>query len=199
MKVNQRDFAMFVQNNGSKFPYSEIRKTRRHFYVKWIVFAKRARRHSFVTLPSNCVNKDTLNHLIITKQAIPLTSSMNEIVDYMERWGKSEDSVWYQQVVDWLAFICREGIKREHLGVLYDCVALKVRREIYLHAGTVATSETSRIFNAWRTFFFDQYARSTTDFIALKQSSMVFVATLIANLISSPPVTPISNAVVVSP
>ena len=131
MKVDLSEFQIFLRRNGNKFPYSQIRKTRSTVYVKWIVLAAG---QSFVNLPSMSLDKPTLNHLIVTQQAWPLPTDMGDIIDYMEWQGRSEDAVWYHNVVDWIAFICREGIKRDHLGLLYDCVvALRVRRLIDEH------------------------------------------------------------------
>ena len=167
------DFQLFLQQHGRKFPYNQVRKTRRTFHVKWLVLA--CTNTSYVTLPSCVVDKKTLNHLIITKQAWPLTTEMDEIIDYMECWGRQQDPVWYSQVVDWVAYICREGIKRDHAGLLYDCIALRVRRMLYLHLGSVTSRTARRLFTRWREYFFREYANGYSEFSVLKAASVLFI------------------------
>ena len=179
MRVNLSEFQIFLRRNGSKFPYNQIRKTCSSIYVKWLVLA--AGGQSFVTLPSISIDRPTLNHLVMTQQAWPLPAEMGEIVDYMECWGRSEDSVWYHNVVDWIAFICSEGIKRDHLGLLYDCVALRVRRLIEQHMGTRMTQRTRRLFQQWREYFFSQYENGSTKFVTLKRASIAFVRGAMSN------------------
>ena len=187
MKINASEFQTFLRRNGKKFPYNQIRKTRSTIYTKWLVLAAG---QSFVTLPSISIDKPTLNHLVVTQQAWPLPAEMGNIIDYMECWGRGEDAVWYHNVVDWIAFICREGIKRDYLGLLYDCVALRVRRLIEQDMGSQVTALTRRVFQQWREYFFSQYESGSTDFVSLKRASIAYVRGAMSNL--THPTTPLS-------
>ena len=178
MKVKLSEFQIFLRRNSKKFPYNQIRKTRSAIYTKWLVLGAG---QSFVTLPSISIDKPTLNHLVMTQQAWPLPAEMSEIIDYMECWGKGEDVVWYQNVVDWIAFICREGIKRDRLGLLYDCVAMRVRRLVEQQFGVTTTQLTRRILQQWREYFFSQYENGSTDFVTLKRASIAFVRGAMSN------------------
>ena len=172
MRIHLSEFQIFLQRNGNKFPYNQVRKTRSTIYVKWLVLAAG---ESFVTLPSISINKATLNHLVMTQQAWPLPADMSKIIDYMEGQGRAEDVVWYHNVVDWIAFICREGIKRDRIGLLYDCVALRVRRLIEQHMGSTTTEPAKRILTHWREYFFSQYENGSRDFVTLKRASVAYV------------------------
>ena len=180
MKLNLSEFQIFLRRNGNKFPYNQVRKTRNTIYAKWLVLA--AGQSSFVTLPSISLDKPTLNHLVMTQQAWPLPADMSEIIDYMECWGRGEDRVWYHNVVDWIAFICREGIKRDHLGLLYDCVALRVKRIIDEELGSRTTELTRRLLRQWREYFFSQFENGSTDFITVKRASIAFVRGAMSNI-----------------
>jgi hypothetical protein len=193
MKLNKSDFNSFVQQKSGKYPYCEVRITRRHFHVKWLVLAQSGT--SFVSLPSRVLSKETVTSLIIGKEALPVPFVLNEIMDFMERWGRGEDNVWYRQVVDWVGFVCNEGIKQDYLGIAYDCIALRVRRVLYLHG----MDGNRRIFTAWKTFFFHQYEYVTSDFVLLKQASMNFIAGMIHTEIPGTAATVGSNLSVVSP
>ena len=108
----------------------------------------------------------------------------------MECSGRDEDNVWYHSVVNWIAFICREGIKRDHLGLLYDCMALRVRRLIEQHMGPRTTQRTRRLFQQWREYFFSEYENGSTDFVTLKRASVAYVRGAMSNWIPtvlSPP------------
>jgi hypothetical protein len=193
MNIKKSDFQLFITEKARWYPYSEVRFTRRHFHVKWLLLAQCEK--SFVMLPSRVLQKATATALIVGKEALPVPTMLNEIVDFMERWGRSDDQVWYKQVVNWIGYVCNEGIKRDYLGVAYDCVALKVRRVLHLRG----IDGNTRVFTAWKTFFFHQYHHVTKEFVLLKQASMDFVAHMIGDGTPGSAAVVNSNAVVVSP
>ena len=127
----------------------------------------------------------------MTLQAWPLPADMGEIIDYMECWGRGEDAVWYHNVVNWIGFICREGIKRDRLGLMYDCVALRVRMLIEQNMGGQGTTQpTRRLLQQWREYFFTRYEHGVTDFATLKRGSIVYVRGVMSNMASSVAVLP---------
>jgi hypothetical protein len=197
MKVEKKDFDLFVRLNGRKYPYSDVRFTRRHFHPQWLLLARPGVRSSYLILPSGALSKVASTGLIISKEALPVPHHLDEILTFMERWGRGEDPVWYRQVVDWIGFVCNAGIRRNYMGIAYDCVALKVRRMLYLHYGLGSTELTRTIFTGWKTFFFYQFEYVTTDFIVLKQQSMEFVSNRM--VFSGTAATVTSNVTVVSP
>ena len=186
MSDNDPDFAHFVGLYGRRFPYNAIRRTRHCFHVKWLLLE--GPKATYMTLPSACLNKETQMHLLLTRQAVPATKEMDDIIDYMESWGRVEDPVWHRQVINWLGFICKHGIKRDHLGLVYDCVAFRVRRLINLQVGTTPTSWplTRRAITGWSSFFMAEWKRSS-DFVALKKSSVQYVLAELPNPIPNVP------------
>ena len=162
MKVSFTDIQPFLQKNGRKFPYNQVSKTCRSFYPKWVVLKERHGQTN-VTLPSSAIDKRTFNHLIITKQAWPLSPFMDQILDHVESWGREEDASQYRNVLGWIAHICIEGIRRDNLGLLYDCVAFRVRDIVQEYTGSRITSLTRLLLNNWREAFFRMYASGLTD------------------------------------
>ena len=139
---------------------------------------------SYIAIPSACLDKETQMHLITTMQALPAIKEMDEIIEYMECWGRVEDPVWHRQVMNWLGFMCREGLKRDHLGIVYDCVAFRVRRVINIQVGTTPNSWplTRRVITGWSAFFMREWSR-TSDFVTLKQGSVEFILGELPNAI----------------
>ena len=173
-------YQMFLRKYGRKFPYNAIKKTRRTFHTKWLLLLGPS--STYTAIPSVCFDKETQMMLIMTFQALPATKEMDEIIEYMECWGRVEDPVWHRQVMNWLGFICQEGVKRDHLGLAYDCVAYKVRRIINLRVGTIPTSWnlTRRVISGWSDVFMAEWKR-THDFKTLKQRSVEYVLGEIPN------------------
>ena len=189
MKIVLTKYQQFLRQHGRKFPYSQVRKTRRTFYSKWIILRERHGGRCNVTLPSSTIDKATLNHLIISLQAWPLSPGMDEIIDYMERYGRLEDNAWYHNVVNWIAHICSNGIRRCHMGLLYDCVALRVREIVYEHTGSRVTQLTRVLLEQWRQTFFAMYEHGTTDFVTLHEESVAYILNRIRTSIPGTPST----------
>ena len=145
------DFNSFLRTHCKRFPYNRIRKPRRSFHVKWLFLE--APNGSYIVIPSVCLNKQTQMQLLISLQALPATREMDDIIEYMECWGRQEDAVWYHKVIDWLAFTCREGIKRESLDLSYDCIALIVRRTLEIQGASTSTQLTRTVIVGWIGFF----------------------------------------------
>jgi hypothetical protein len=116
----------------NKWPYNEVLQTRQHFHPKWIFL--RGYHHeiiwsqpcSFKAIPSTFFHKETLNSLILTKEAVPLTEELDDIMDCMECWGRGLNQCWYFKVVDCLGRILNQGPKVPKALVLKQCIKYRV-------------------------------------------------------------------------
>ena len=165
------EFQTFLRCYGGRFPYSDVRKTRRTFHVKWLLLGDSG---THVAIPSSCVDSETQNHSIITLQAVPATQEMEGIIEYMERWGRVEDPVWHRKVLNWLVYICQQGIKRPHMSIVYDCIVVKIRHVLNEHLGT-RYALTGRIMNNWHDLYVRKWNSGVKDFAVLKQYSIEYV------------------------
>ena len=190
MNISNLEVQNFIRNHGRRFPYSDVRKTRRSFHVKWLLLRAP---HRFVTLPSLSLKKSTVNYLVVTKQAWPVTPLMETIIEHMEFIGREEDPVWHRQVVDWLAFICREGIKRDAIGILYDCVAFRARRIVYRNTLSTTSGLTASLLDGRREQFFHHYHNVSTDFASLKDASLAHLEHEIESTIFVVPAVAVSD------
>ena len=177
MKVSFTEYQVFLRAHGRRFPYNQVKKTRNSFHTKWLLLANVDK---YIAIPSHCIDNQTQNHLIITYQALPTTQDMDPIIEHMERWERS-DPVWHRQVIDWIAFICREGVKRDQYGLVYDCVAFKVRKAIYQHIGC-QWELTGRLFHRWSEKFCKKWRNGQRDFGCLVEFTMDMVDDLLRNI-----------------
>jgi len=90
---------LFLLQNGNNYPYNDCLATRNRIYSKWLLVesgsfgcfnADRTKRT--VALSATTFNAPTVQHLILTKQALPVPNIVSEVLDYMEIWGNEYDS-----------------------------------------------------------------------------------------------------------
>ena len=80
----------------------------------------------YFPIPSSTFDPYTVQHLIISSQALPCTPDMDDIIYRMERWGREINIQWYRKVMSWLAFNMELGfaVEREHL--LFGCIEIRL-------------------------------------------------------------------------
>jgi hypothetical protein len=206
--VSPPEFSYFTAKFGSKYPYNEISKTRRRYYVKWIITNKSnwtnghhrypnggipRNTATHTAIPSSAIDDDLVQYLIIHKKAQPVPAKMGEILDWMYCWGRGIDVRWYSHVVDWFQFLLHNGIHLSDKMVLKDCVEYRIRtmvstRGLELHS-TVAL---------WHAFFEDQYDLGVTHFYDLSVRSMQWVEGLVPVFASPTSPAAVGPAIVMS-
>ena len=136
MFVSKDTFEFFCNTWGAEYPYCELKKTRNRYYIKWVILCGSKssiprQRTPLEAVLSSSFDKDTLQHLLLSKQAMPLTPSMSDIMDWMSSWGRSKSNTWYEDVVELFMFYCQEKIPVSDKRLVEDVISLKVKEQCH--------------------------------------------------------------------
>lgn len=185
MDVSRAEFNYFLQQYGASYPYNAITSTRQGFRSKWLMLAMLdfapMRRHSeLYVIPSSAFSKKTATNLIATRQAIPLTPDMDEVMECMDCWGRNVNHVWYELTLNVLEeYLLRdEGVKRELLFL--HVILIRIRGVVNRYDFPVATKEG--LINEWMEFYGNLYDYTTKDFYELALRSFQFIRAKITHL-----------------
>lgn len=176
--VSPKVYREFLQANGSKFPYSDVRKTRQKFHVKWLLLYTNSREaagcesHCFI-IPSKAFNDDTVQHMILTKEALPLPPIMCHIARYMECWGRGVSTIWHHRVLDELRLFLQEGMAVSDEKVLHDCVKIRIWQMVGSRIDNL--QEVQNIIDQWSAYFSVLYKKGTQNFFQLARLSFHYV------------------------
>ena len=180
MFVTADAYSYFMSEWGGDYPYCELKKTRSQFYAKYAVICSKSKSNvprrgtSFDVVTTSSFDKETLRHLFLSKQAIPLTPTMAEIMDWMYCWGRNKSDSWYERTLEWFMFLCTEKISVSKRELIFDTIAIKVREDI--HCYFVTTQMTGWLtYNEWVDWFNFQYENITEDFFELSYKSIGYV------------------------
>jgi len=124
-------------------------------------------------LPATSFQKETLQHLIVTGQAIPTPPSFAEVLCYMEHHGKNVSVKWHQDVIRFL-FRRMNKRKRVRQGVLFVyCLKLHVQEMLLVLANPDAQCCIQEV---WVEDAFHKYmCRGLRDLLALATYSFAFI------------------------
>lgn len=177
-------FSKFLKRYASKCPYSEVSKTRRRFYVKWIVTNKPTFGYPpsgvphndgcYTAIPSKCLNDDLVQYLIVSKEALPVPPLMSTVLDWMHCWGRGQDIEWHHKVVDWIHLLLSQHIHVCDRLVVRDCVEFRVRHVLREAAFENNAFAWSNALAAWQVYFDDQCSLGNTGFYELADKSIQF-------------------------
>ena len=117
------------------------------------------------TVPTNAFECNTVTHLIITKQALPVPHDMSDIVEVMESWG-SVDVEWYNRVVDYLGYLCSNGFHLSREDLAHHSIELRVDLMARRASAEVPLSVVMDTFDV---FFAQMYKYQTKRFFSLCQ------------------------------
>ena len=179
MLTSQESLKQFLAAKGNTFPFNTLKQLRNRYYFKWILLKSmhekepRQSTSTHVVLASS-FDTETLQHLIISGQGIPVAPVMDEIMDWMHYWGRGKSMSWYQESMDVLEFYCKEGIAVSKREVVFEILSIRVRQRIWyalqhtLHLGWLT-------YNEWHDWFNFQYESVTTDFFDLYMKSDSYI------------------------
>ena len=203
MKVNKSEFSAFLQANSTRYPYDEIKTTRRRFIVKYL-FVKAVRTTEFTPqgeshiVPSSAFKPETMMHLIISKQAFPCPPVLEELVYRMENWGRGVSVSWYRQVMKLLSFNIEFGFPDSLENLYYECIEKRLD-ELIWRSG-LSTHLQLVIHGKAIMHYHHMYRSETGEFYWLAIKSMQFVGALIQEALMTPffestpvPVSPVSS------
>ena len=113
---NQDSFKRFVQDNSNAWPCCDVRVTRNNCSpgVVMLMSYQPERKPS-----ATAFKKDTLQHLTITCQVMPVPPSVTAMLECMERHGKMASFSWCDCVVEciWRQLVFGNQVKHECLIV----------------------------------------------------------------------------------
>jgi len=121
----------FVNDNASVYPHSDIKSTRNGYCCKWLLLESKGgvsmvgqREGRFFTLPTSTIDSYTLQHLIATKQANPLTPEMEDVLDAMGVWGRKINEEWHQRVLS--IFARSMELRKSRKKLCKECIEVRV-------------------------------------------------------------------------
>lgn len=136
MLTSTKSIKHFLDEHGEQYPYNEIRRTRQGLHAKWLITKCRnhgvfLQNNNYFVMRAGTVDFRTMQDLISSKQAVPVTPTYTEIIDCMEYWGRAIDSRWYEDVVKRI-YRSNETIERnDRFHAFFDCVSLRVEDILY--------------------------------------------------------------------
>ena len=116
-------------------------------------FAQRMNVFEWQAVRSSLFDSNTVTHLIITKQALPVPKEMSMILDLMEYWGREIDSEWYYRVIDYCAFVALEKHNLSYENLLHHCLEFKVDLMLVASVGYLPYDATQHFLEEWATFY----------------------------------------------
>jgi len=192
--VTEEALTLFLRDNAGKYPYCDVLQTRRNFHASYL-FMKRSTRgviwgtgpFDWVALSSSMFDTETVQHLIVSKQALPVPPDMGAVLDCMEYWGRRIDPNWYDLVVQWMALMCYCGtqggsaVPKER--IMMQCIEPRIERMLhYCLGGILPFVECRILLDEWRVFFEHDYnygAGHFKDFFYLANRSFDYIGSVI--------------------
>jgi len=185
----------FVAENADVYPHSEVKATRKGHHCKWIILQARGRNTDIVSagegylhsLPSACIDSGSLQQLILSKSALPMTSDMDDIYDCMSIWGRGISERWHQLVLNLLC----DKEKRSRKEIFRLSILIRVNELIdyrLLHLPHLAYL----VHLQWFTTCQDMYDYMSKDYFELCMRSFQHVQAKINESLSPAGVTPVA-------
>ena len=115
-----------------------------------------------------------MQHLIITKQGLPLPHDFSTVMDCMFYWGRSLHGPWYNKTLELFNFylkssdLTRVTFTSTHLYC--DVIQMRVQQMIVSHFG----NSNPWIFDDWLEHYWNAVNTSNCDFFSLAVSSFQY-------------------------
>ena len=179
--VTKDSFDYFCRLWGSDYPYCALKKTRSQYYVKYMIMMSKGeslpgRQTPLTVVLTSAFDKETLQHLLLSKQGIPLCPAMDKIMDWMYAWGKSKSRMWYDETIELFSFYFHEKIRLSERELMFEVIAIKVRQDIHLRVAVHTDMIGWTTYNEWVDFFNFYYEASSTHFYDLTTKSISYVS-----------------------
>ena len=189
----------FCDKWGGDYPYCELKKTRSMYYFKYLILYSPnkgneipRRRTVYDVVLASSFDKETLQHLLVSKKGTPLTPSMTSVMDWMYCWGRHKSLAWFEDTVELFAFYCHEKIRVGDKELLREVVALKIKQQCHVaFNGTVLLGWST--YNEWSDWFDYQFDYVTEDFFDLARTSINHANDLIQAAIAASIATPVPS------
>jgi len=190
MALSKLAIKQFVAKNANVYPYSEIKCTRKGYYCKWVILKSRGRNVRLHAVPSACVDGDTLQVLLCSEAAVPLTSEQSDIEDCMSVWGRDISEHWHHMV---LSLLCLKQ-KKSHKNLLRLCIQIRVNELIDERLHHQDQVFAHLILLQWTIAYNYLYDYLTKDYFELCMRSFQFVVVKCNEALSLVGITPITTS-----
>jgi len=180
---NQDSFKRFVQDNSYAWPYCDVRVTRNNYSPSVVMLMSYQPERKPSIVAATAFKKDTLQHLIITCQVMPVPPSVTTILEYMECHGKTVSFSWYDRVVEhiWRQLVFGNQVKHEYLIV--HCLRYRVSN--LLCRSVLRRDEQLLVTDSWIDSVMHEYEyRGNRDFSSLATYTFEYINACIEGHIS---------------
>lgn len=188
MNVSKDSIKQFIADNANVYPYSEVKCTRNGYHCKWSILQARGRNvdalcvnQSYLyAMPTACIGSGSLQELLLSKVAIPLTGAMEDIYDCMSIWGRGISERWHQLV---LTLMCSE-LKRRHKQLCQLCIQIRAN-DLIKDRLSMQPVLACQVLLRWHIAYDNIYDYITKEFFELCMRSFHFVVVKINEALSS--------------
>jgi len=178
MRLSTEEIKQFVANNATVYPHHEIKCTRTGFCCKWIVLQARGRNSDVLrtgeghlhSLPTACLDAETLQSLVVSKAAVPLSNESADVEDCMSIWGRNISERWHQLVLNLLC----SPTKRTRKEMCRLCIQIRVN-DLIRDRLSLQPVLAHLVLLQWGLMFGDVHDCVTKEFFELCMRSFHFV------------------------
>jgi len=171
----------FIDANGSEYPFSELSTSRRGFRCRWVLLKapcdhnviRIPRMERFHTVPSHCFHDTALQEMTLTRQALPFPDDMADVLDVMERWGRSKCLRLYDCCARYMAWRVQAGMWIDKKCLCFALIKLRVK-DIMLMGSDIP----EQTFYQWVCLFNYWCTCDTHDYFELALRSIHFVQSM---------------------
>ena len=200
------EFRVFLQEHGRIYPYRDCLKTRRRMHVKWLLMEKRqptvgGEDTKWTILHSNTFDNDTVTHLIVSMQALPVPPTVSEVLDGIQSWGKSLDPEWCNCATDYMGYLCWNGFELQSEDIFFHLIKMRIDLMLQRHASDLPFAS---IMEDWECYYKWSFHYKGRVFADLCLSSFEYVKSILEELdnlirlMNTPVVVPVTPPSIVS-
>ncbi|CAB9515233.1 expressed unknown protein [Seminavis robusta] len=135
MRINTSQVFSKWLLDKSFYPYNELRATRYSFECRYVLLEAGEVQHpSFRSLKCVAVSSfdpPSLEQLIMSGNAKPMTPDMSCILDSLESWGYFHNIEWYSIVLDMVATMFEEDKPTSKEKMYKQCIYWRVREKAH--------------------------------------------------------------------
>ena len=184
-------FKEFYERHKNKFPYNDVKVTRNRYHAKWLLVSCKTD-PSILFFHCKCfpllcstVNPEIVQHMILSKEGIPLPDDFSHLLDCMYYWGRGISAPWYKKTLELINFyLNNSGLNRSNFTathLYFDVIEMRVLQLINSHF----THGHSAIHDQWRLRYTELVNSGNTDFFSLTVRSFRYVDAIIDSVISA--------------
>ena len=122
LHLSNKEFKEFHVKVKNKFPCKEIRVTRNKCHPKWLMLNSNSEpgmclhRGGLFPLLASTMDSETVQRLIMSRQALPLPPDFSAVLDDMHHWGRSVNPLWCCKTLELFVVLPFDGrFRSQHI------------------------------------------------------------------------------------